>query len=87
MNYISSFIKEIKSVFTNMDSDVLKILKIGLKLCFVLILISTYILYIYLSVNTQITYNIGISLFKSSTIFICSFVAFSICFSRIKSNI
>ena len=87
MNYIKNIIANVKNTFTNMDLNILKILKLGLKLCFILMLISTYILYIYLSIKTQITYKIGISLFRTSTCFICAFIAFSVCFNKIKKDI
>ena len=87
MNYLSNIIANTKKIFTNMDLDVKRILHTGLKLSFVLILISTYILYIYQSVNTQAAFNIGISLFKSGISFIFSFIIFSICFSKIKFEI
>lgn len=87
MNYILSLLNNVKKMFQNMNEDILNILKIGLKACFILVLISTYILYIYLSQNSQYIFNIGISLFKSAISFICCFVAFSICFNKIKSDI
>ena len=50
MNYLSNIIANTKKIFTNMDLDVKRILHNGLKLSFILILISTYILYILVNI-------------------------------------
>lgn len=72
--------KVLKNSFKNFDKITNKILKSGLKFCFILCIISVFILLTYnLIFNTPILYYIGINLFKLSLIFgiefiICSFV-------------
>ena len=72
--------KVLKNSFKNFDKITNKILKSGLKFCFILCMISVFILLTYnLIFSTPILYYIGINLFKLSLIFgiefiICYFV-------------
>ena len=66
------------------DTKVQKIMKFGIKFNFVLTLISTLILSIYITSNpTSDIYTIGSLLLKSSTMFIVIFIIFGICFNQL----
>ena len=60
-------IKKIKDIFNNLDKKVIKILKYGLKFCFLIAIISIIILATYLFfVHNIIIYEIGILVFQIS---------------------
>ena len=65
-----SFIKKIKSLFENIDKKDLKIMINGLKLCFLILLVSMLILITYLFfINNVFVYQIGILVFQLSLYF------------------
>jgi hypothetical protein len=56
----------------------------GLKLSFILVLLSTFIMSIYLTMNhSYIVYNVATSLFKSFTMFMAVFFINGIAFNTI----
>mgnify|MGYP006947708228 CR=1 FL=1 len=66
--------KLILNKFKKMDSSILKVKNNGLKFCFMLLLISTFVLSIYLNVHNPALFLVGVSLFKSSLFFIVFFI-------------
>lgn len=66
---------KIKSIFKNIDELTLKIMKCGLKVCFLILLISIFLLISYLIFdNNFFIYKLGLSLFKISTYFGIEFI-------------
>ena len=60
------------------------IMNTGIKICFVLTLVSVLIMSLYITANhSYILYNLGIGLFKTSTMFIVIFLIFGITFNQI----
>ena len=78
----------LKSLFV-FDDKVKVIMDTGIKVCFVFVLLSAFILSLYISTNhSQVLYNLGVTLFKTSTTFIVIFFICGVVFSRIlKDNI
>ena len=72
--------KKIIKTYENFDKSTYKIMNNGLKICFILCLISAYILLTYtINLSSPFIYYMGISLFKISLIFgiefvICGFI-------------
>lgn len=84
MNIINTLITKIK----NLDCKLKKIMHIGLIVSFVLCLISTFSLFTYETFYSIPTlFYIGISLFKTSLMFACSFFICGIGFDTIKNEI
>ena len=77
-------IKKLIECYKNFDKITCKILKHGLKFCFILCIFSIFMLFIYDSfLATPILYHTGLALFRLSIIFgieflICAFVVDSI---------
>ena len=73
-------IKKIFNIYKSFEKITYKIMNNGLKFCFILCLISVFILLTYdLNIQSPFIYYIGISLFRLSLIFgiefiICGFV-------------
>lgn len=73
--------EKIKNIFNNLDKTDLKIMKIGLKVSFGIMLIAILVLFINLCfVHTLFLYNLGLSVFKFSTyiaveFIVCGFIA------------
>ena len=60
-------IKKIKDIFKNLDKKVIKILKYGLRFCFIIAIVSIIFLATYLFfVHNIIIYEIGILVFQIS---------------------
>ena len=60
-----------------------KIMTIGIKFSFVMLLFSTLILAMYIEHNINFIYLLGTSLFKASSMFIVIFFIDGICFDKI----
>ena len=77
-------IKKIITYYKNLDKNTYKILYKGLEFCFLLALISAFILLSYiLFIQAPLVYYIGINLFRLSLVFsvefiICGFIVDSI---------
>lgn len=80
--------KKILDVFKNLDKLTYKIMKNGLKFCFILCLISLFLLLFYdFKLQSPILFEIGLSLFKLSTIFGIEFVVCGIVADNIKKQL
>lgn len=67
--------EKIKNLFNNLNKLDLKIMKIGLKMCFNISILSALILCYYLFFShTSFFYELGITLFKLATYFSVEFV-------------
>ena len=79
-------IKLIISNFKNINKSILSVLYIGLKICFILLLLSTFILSLYHSIHNLSLFNTGISLFRTSLFYITFFVMCAIVIDTIKKG-
>ena len=84
MNLFNKLIVLVKTL----DFKVKKIMNIGFKFSFIIMLISTYILYTYkLSNSNPNIFYIGLSLFRSALSFGVSFFIFGLSFNTIKKQL
>ena len=84
---MSEYVTKIKNIFSNLDKLDLKIMKIGLKISYSIIIISTYILAInLLFIHTHTFYSIGILFVKISLYFAISFIICGIVVDGIKNK-
>ena len=79
--------KIIFNEFKNIDSSILKVKNTGMKICFILLLLSTFILSLYISIHNPILFLIGLSLFKSSLFFIVFFIICAYSIDIIKKDL
>ena len=78
----------IKNLFNNLDKLDLKIMKTGLKFCFLVLIFSVFLLYMYLNVLHSIfLFNLAIAIFKLSTYIAIEFVICGIVVDTIKKQI
>ncbi len=78
--------KLVFSKLKSINTSILKVLYIGLKVCFVLLLISTFILSLYHSIHNFNLFYIGISLFRTSLFYIAFLFICSIGIDTIKKD-
>lgn len=79
---------KIQELFKNIDELDLKIMKNGIKFSFIILLISIFILLLYLIFkNNPFLYKLGLSLFKTSTYFAIEFIICGIVVDSIKKGI
>ena len=82
------FINKFFDTLKNLDTKIKSIMKKGLLLSFFFCIFSTIILYTYQSLyENPILFHIGLSLFKSSLMFGCTFIMCAIGFDTIKKQI
>ena len=79
--------EKIKNLFENLDKLDLKIMKNGIKFCFVLAVIAIIILSFYLSIHNAFLYELGIAVFKLSTYIAAEFVVCGIIVDKIKEQV
>ena len=79
--------KLVFSKLKSINTSILKVLYIGLKVCFVLLLISTFILSLYHSIHNFNLFYIGISLFRTSLFYIAFLFICSIGIDTIKKQV
>ncbi len=72
--------------FKNMDKQVHKLYLNGLKFCLVLMLLSIFILTLYLSVHNPYIFYIGISLVKTSLFYTVFFIICALAIDTIKNG-
>lgn len=70
--------------FKTMDSSIQNVLQVGLKFCFILCLIATFSLSIYLTVHNPYSFYFGINIFSSALFFSVFFVICSIFVDTMK---
>ena len=81
------YVTKIKNIFSNLDKLDLKIMGIGLKLSFSIIIFATCILAInLLFIHIHTFYNLGILLIKTSLYFVISFIICGILVDGIKNK-
>ena len=81
-------ISKLKNYYNTLDFKVNKIMHIGFKFSFIIVLIATYILYTYQSKNNNPNiFYIGLSLFKSGLTFGVTFFIFGFSFNTIKKQL
>ena len=81
-------LKKLFENFHNFEKITFKIMKYGLQFCFILCLISVFILITYdISFKYPYIYYIGISLFRLSTIFGIEFILCALVVDSIKKQI
>ena len=86
VKFIKKYFKTFLSSF-KFDNKVKNIMFTGFKISFVLILFSTLILSIYTTSNTNyLLFDLGISLFKSFSIFLVMFFINGIAFNKIYNS-
>lgn len=79
---------KILDIFKNLDKITYKIMKKGLIFCFSLCIISLFLLLFYdFKLQSPLLYDIGLSLFKLSTIFGIEFVVCGIVTDSIKKQL
>ena len=79
--------KKIKTLFENLDKTDLKIMKIGIKLCFYILMSSIILLSIYLFVHNIFLYSLGLAIFRLSTYFAIEFIICGIVADIVKKQI
>ena len=81
-------IDKLKSMFKNIDKKALKLMKNGLKFCFLILLISIIILLTYLFVTKNIfVYQIGILIFQLILYFSIDFIVAGLVVDTIQKQI
>ena len=71
-------------LYSNLNIAVKRIMVNGIKFSFIICLFSTLLLSIYISTNhSYVLYDLGISLFKSSTTFMVVFFIYGIVFNKL----
>ena len=79
--------KLVFSKLKSINTSILKVLYIGLKVCFVLLLISTFILSLYHSISNYNLFYIGITLFKASLFYIVFLIICAISIDTIRKDL
>ena len=79
--------KKIKNLFDNLDKTDLKIMKIGMKFCFSLLMISIFLLSIYLSIHNIFLYSLGLAIFRLSTYFAIEFIICGVVADIVKKQL
>lgn len=83
-----NFIYIIKDLFLNIDKKDLKIMRTGLKFCFLILLTSMIILLTYLFfMNSVFIYEIGILVFQLSLYFAIDFIVAGIVVDTIQKQL
>lgn len=78
----------LKNLFKNLDKTDLKIMKIGLKICYIMMIFSFLILcYFLFFVHTSFAYNLGLMIFKLSTYFAVEFIVCGVVADTVKKQI
>ena len=83
-----NFIHKIKDVFKNIDKKDLKIMRNGLKFCFLVLLVSIAILITYLLfIHSILIYEIGLLIFQLSLYLAIDFVVAGIVVDTIQKQL
>ena len=79
--------KKILNEFKNMDKKILHITKLCLNFSFILLILSTALLFTYSIIDSTPTlFYVGISVFSSSLYFIVISLIFSLSFNKIRKE-
>lgn len=80
--------KKLKILFNNLDKTDLKIMKIGIKICFGILMISIVFLFSYLFFVPNIfLYELGLSIFKLSTYIAVEFIICGVVADIVKKQL
>ena len=79
--------KKILNEFKNMDKKILHITKLCLNFCFILLILSTALLFTYIIDSTPTLFYVGISVFTSSLYFIVISLICSLSFNKIRKEL
>lgn len=74
------------TTYKKLDSSISKVCNNGLKFCFLLSLIATLVLCVYLSIHNPILFYMGLSLIKSALFFMVFFIICAIAIDTIKKD-
>lgn len=81
-------IKKISDIFKNLDIITSKIMKKGLSFCFILCIISLFLLLFYdFKMQSPFIYDIGLALFKLSIYFGIEFIVCGVVTDSIKKQL
>lgn len=86
LEIINKTINKIIYKYKNLQNSIKKIMNIGLIFCFILCIMSTIILFTYLFFSKPILFNVGISLFRSTLMFISMFFMCALGFDTVLNN-
>lgn len=85
---IKQMIEILKNTVTNFDEKILRILKIGFRLCFGIAIVSVIVLIIYLFfVHSIFLYQIGLMIFQISLCFTAEFIVSAIAVDTISKQL
>ena len=79
--------ENLKTLFNELDKTDLKIMKIGFKLCFGILLLASILLTNYLISNNIFLYNLGLAIFKLSTYIFIEFIICGVVVDKIKKQL
>lgn len=80
--------KKFKNLFFNLDKTDLKIMKIGIKICFGISLVAILILSFYLfTVHSFFLYELGLTILKLSSYFLVEFIICGIVADMVKKQL
>lgn len=80
--------KYLKNLFYNLDEIDLKIMKIGIKICFGILIFSVILLTIYLlAVHNFFLYELGLTILKLSSYFFVEFIICGIVADMVKKQL
>ena len=78
---------KLKDLLNNIDTVDLKIMKAGLKFCFLIAILSTLILCVFLLNHSIFLFELGILIFKLSTYLSIEFIICGIIADKVKEQI
>ena len=79
---------KIKSLFNNLDKTDLKIMKIGLKICFGILMFAIILLTFYLfAIHNFFLYELGLTILKLSFYFFVEFIICGIVADKVKKQL
>lgn len=80
--------KFFKKTFDNIDKNIIKIMKNGLKFCFLILIISIFILITYLFfIHNNFIYQIGLIVFQLSLYFAADFIISGLAIDTIRKQV
>ena len=79
--------KKIKELFNGLDAIDFKIMIIGFKICFGILLLAFVLLVTYLYSNKIFLYHLGLTIFKLSTYFFIEFIICGFVVDRVKQQL
>lgn len=85
---VKQMIEKLKDTFKNLDKKIIKILKNGLRFCFLILLLSIAILITYLFfIDNTLIYQIGLLVFQISLYFAIDFIVSALAIDSIQKQL